>query len=188
MHKLLRLLQILIEALIKVFTPKPNLPPMPVPLTLPHPENESNSNEVNTQLMIEEWLRDWNVPFQYHSFWWSIIIKVVENYPYPASITDLDGNPATFDDTIFTVHPCWDTEGVCAHEMAHISWMMLSQVQKVEFESLHNKLMLTDPYIKLLYSINTYGLTNSNEAHSEVYRYIGEKMDEQLKQYYPRLF
>ena len=41
---------------------------------------------------------------------------------------------------------------------------------------------------KLLFSRNTYGLTNDIEGHAEVYRYIGQQMPEQLKQYYPRLF
>jgi len=40
----------------------------------------------------------------------------------------------------------------------------------------------------LLYAKNPYGLTNDIEGHAEVYRYIGEKMPEQLKRYYPMLF
>jgi hypothetical protein len=46
----------------------------------------------------------------------------------------------------------------------------------------------TDPLIKQLYSINTYGLGSDVEGHAEVYRYIGQQMPAQLKPFYPMLF
>jgi hypothetical protein len=58
----------------------------------------------------------------------------------------------------------------------------------VAFASLYTTLKASDPLIRLLYSRNTYGLTSDIEGHAEVYRYAGQQMPGQLKQFYPMLF
>ena len=86
------------------------------------------------------------------------------------------------------IKPGWLNPGVVAHEQAHNSYAFLNPTQKSAFSSLHTSLKSTDPLIKQLYSINTYGLSSDVEGHAEVYRYIGQQMPAQLKPFYPMLF
>jgi hypothetical protein len=65
---------------------------------------------------------------------------------------------------------------------------LLTPAMKANFSAVYTTLKNTDPLIRLLYSQNTYGLTNDVEGHAELYRYLGEKMPEQLKQFYPKMF
>jgi len=85
------------------------------------------------------------------------------------------------------INPEWTTPGVLAHEAAHISYSLLSEYQKERFAITYHAIKDTDKYIKLLYSINDYGLTNDTEAHAEIYRYLQGKIPESLLSYYPEL-
>jgi hypothetical protein len=161
--------------------------PEPPPVTLPHPHNASHTPDQDSGQMMEEFLTHWNVPETYKDFWRGIPVTVMDGYIYPASWQDADGNPLTYSDEKLTFDEAWDDEGVCAHECAHVSWEFLTPAQRDAFATLHDYYKNVDPYMKLLYSINTYGLTNSNEAHSEIFRYIGDKMPLELKKFYPRL-
>jgi hypothetical protein len=61
-------------------------------------------------------------------------------------------------------------------------------MRKADFKKAYTPLINSDPLIVFLYSRNTYGLSSVVEGHAEVYRYIGDKMPEKLKPYYPKLF
>jgi hypothetical protein len=86
------------------------------------------------------------------------------------------------------IKPGWLNPGVIAHEQAHNSYALLNPNQKSAFSDLFAHLENTSPLIKQLSSINNRGLIDDIEIHAEVYRYIGQEMPEQLKQYYPSLF
>ncbi len=86
------------------------------------------------------------------------------------------------------IQPKWLNPGVIAHEAAHYCYDLLSTSQIADFSTIYRALKDSDPLIRLLYSRNTYGLTNDIEGHAEVYRYIGQQMPIQLKPYYPKLF
>jgi hypothetical protein len=86
------------------------------------------------------------------------------------------------------VKPPWLNAGVIAHEQAHNSYALLTAAQKAAFSAAYNPLINTDPLITFLYSHNPYGLSSDIEGHAELYRYLGDKMPAQLKQFYPRLF
>jgi hypothetical protein len=168
------------------------------PLTIPHPEEPMNPSatlmNTNVSATITQWLSDWGVPQQYWDYWKTAIdIQLYEIYPAsliamglnqdtPAATWEADGKRH------LATKPKWLNPGVIAHEQAHNSYALLNSSQKTAFTALYTPLKNTDPLIKLLYSKNTYGLTNDVEGHAEVYRYIGKQMPAQLTMYYPRLF
>ncbi len=163
--------------------------PVHVPLTvLPHPENTINAATDDREATLEAALVQWHIPEVWHPWWKSIPTELVVDYQYPASWQDADGNPLTMQDQVIKFHQHWDTPGVCIHEMGHVSWEFLTSQEKQQFANLHDFYKDKDPYLKLLYSINTYGLTNPNEAHSEWLRYIGiEYMPVEVRKFYPRM-
>ena len=94
-------------------------------------------------------------------------IMISLQYPSPA---------ATVSETRqMWVRPESANPGVIAHELAHVSYSLLTPAAKTEFSAVYNPLKNTDPLIRLLTTHNTYGLTNDIEGHAEVYRYLGEK-------------
>lgn len=86
------------------------------------------------------------------------------------------------------IRPEWANPGVIAHALAHVSYSLLTMKMKEDFSTVYTPLKNTDPLIKLLYYQNRFGLTDDIEGHAEVYRYYGDKMPDQLKQYYPYMF
>jgi hypothetical protein len=176
-----------------IFSPAPS-----TPVAIPHPEEPMNpaATLANTDVpaIMVKWLRDWQVPAQYWEYWKTAIdLQVYEVYPdsltatgmkqdTPAGTWEADGKRH------LAIKPQWLNPGVVAHEQAHNSYALLNPAQKVAFASLYTTLKASDPLIRLLYSRNTYGLTSDIEGHAEVYRYAGQQMPGQLKQFYPMLF
>jgi hypothetical protein len=170
----------------------------PRPLAIPHPEEPMNPlatlANTNVAAIITKWLVDWGVPAQHWDHWKTAIdIQVYDIYPpsltamgvnqdTPAATWEADGKRH------LAIKPKWLNPGVIAHEQAHNSYALLNSSQKAAFTAVYTPLKNTDPVIKLLYSKNSYGLTNDIEGHAEVYRYIGQQMPAQLKMYYPELF
>jgi hypothetical protein len=170
----------------------------PPPVFLPHPEEPLNpfttASNIDINAVISRWLTDWEVP-QAWWFHWRNAIDIQVYDVYPPFILAMGVKPDT---PVFTwsadgqrrvaIKPGWVNPGVIAHEQAHNSYSLLSPEQKSAFSALHVYLKNTNPLIKQLYSLNAFGLTSDIEGHAEVYRYIGQQMPEELKQYYPTLF
>ena len=168
-------------------------------LTLTHPEEPMNPSQTvantNVAIVVQAWLDQWQVPAQYQDFWKTQIdIKVFDSWPSDvlAQFSNITaGTPSfTFSDTVRHLYilAAWLNPGVVAHEEAHNSYALLTDDQKAQFSAAYTPLKTTDPLIKYLYSINNYGLTNDVEGHAEVYRYLADRMPEQLKVFYPKLF
>ena len=165
---------------------------------LPHPEEPRNPAatlaNINVNAVITQWLTTWEVPKAWWNHWRTVLdIQVYD--VYPASIIAMgitqDNPAATWDEggkRHLAVKPQWLNPGVIAHEQAHTCYSYLNPEQKAAFAAQHASLKNSDPMIRHLYSVNTYGLTNDVEGHAEIYRYIGQQMPGQLKQYYPTLF
>lgn len=168
------------------------------PSSIPHPEEPMNPMvnlaNIYANTIISQWLQDWGVPVQHWNYWrMAIDLQVYDNYPAsllamgltqdtPAAAWEANGK------RYLAVKAKWLNPGVIAHEQAHNSNALLTPSQKAEFSAIYTPLKNTDYLIRLLYSKNRYGLTNDVEGHAEVYRYIGQYMPDQLKNYYPRLF
>ena len=167
-------------------------------LVIPHPEEARNPSatvaNTNVMAVITKWLQYWGVPAPYWDYWKTAIdIQVYDVYPDSLTATGLrqDTPAATWEaggKRHLVIKAPWLNPGVIAHEQAHNSYALLNPNQKTAFASIYNSLKNIDPLIKLLYSINTYGLSTDIEGHAEVYRYIGQQMPAQIKQYYPKLF
>ncbi len=165
---------------------------------LPHPEEAMNpaATLANTDVsaVIAKWLSDWEVPAQYWDQWKkSVDIQIYEIYPGPilAMGINQDTPAATWEadgKRHLAIKPAWLNPGVIAHEQAHNSYAYLKPNEKSAFSMFYTAFKKSDPFIQLLYSKNSYGLTNDVEGHAEVYRYIGQQMPAQLKPYYPFLF
>jgi hypothetical protein len=166
--------------------------------TLPHPEEPMNPvatlANTNAAAIITKWLTDWEVPAQHWDYWKTAIDMQIHDI-YPDSLIRMGINQDTPSATWeaggkrhLAIKPKWLNPGVIAHEQAHNSYALLTPSQKAEFSAVYTPLKNSDSLIKLLYSINRYGLTNDIEGHAEVYRYIGQQMPALLKFYYPRLF
>lgn len=156
-------------------------------LTLPHPEEpvnyECTIENYNLDVIFEKWFDDYLVPVEYRDYWRNKIeIEVTLTIPFPAGTYDIPNGRH------LSIRPEWLNAGVIAHEQAHNSYALLTVTDMEQFAIEHDSLKNTEPLIKLLYSINSYGLNNSVEAHAEVYRFLGQQIPERLKQYYPRLF
>ena len=183
------------DRLFKSFSQPPGTGQSPV---IPHPEEPMNpaatlaNTDINT--IISKWLQDWGVPQAYWNYWKTAIdIQVYDVYPDSLTAMGLKQDaPACTWETKgkrhLAVKPQWLNPGVIAHEQAHNSYAILSGSQKADFSAQYASVKNTDALIKYLYSINRYGLTNDIEGHAEVYRYIGQQMPAQLKQFYPALF
>ena len=157
------------------------------PLTIPHPEETPDSLRTihNTDLdaALDKWETDYKVPESYREYWKTkIVISLDETLPYAAAAYELNGVRH------LTIRPEWVNSGVIAHEQAHNSYALLTDVEKSNFSTIYTPVKTTDPLISYLYSINPYGLTNDIEGHAEVYRYLGEEMPDVLKICYPKLF
>jgi hypothetical protein len=161
--------------------------PEPEPLTLPHPEEPADFTRTVENICIDEiltlWVAQWNVPVENFNYWRDRLIVNVTTSIANAGQAWQDADKKRHLD----VRPEYFNAGVVAHEMAHASWELLTPEQQAEFSKIHQAIKDTNPYIVLLYSKNTYGLTNDNEAHSEIYRFLGQFMAEELKPFYPRL-
>lgn len=194
-----------IEAIIKMFqkpkppvTPAPPPEPPPVELKLTHPEEPMNPAQTvaNTPVsgVLAKWFWDWNVPVQYRDYWSTAIVIQVYDV-WDAAMLNMGisvDTPACSWESGGKRHLAslakWFNAGVIAHEQSHNSFALLSSSQKREFSDLYTLLKNTDPLIKYLYSVNSYGLTSDIEGHAELYRYLGDRMPDSLKSFYPKLF
>jgi len=180
--------------------PEPGPGPMPAPaLSLPHPEEPPDYTQTaetaDLDNVFDGWFLQWGVPPEHREYWRHAIEVLVCNvypdylfqwWPYfnpdtPSVTYELAGVRHLL------IKPAWLNPGVIAHEQAHNSFALLTLNDFAAFIIAHASLKDTDPLVKLLYSINPYGLTSDVEAHAEIYRYLGQSMPRELKQFYPKL-
>lgn len=168
-------------------------------LTLPYPEEPPDYTQTVENTIIEgvilDWLRKYQVPLQNWDWWKTKIVMHLYNW-WPDNIlakySNIKGtNPAfTVEENgqrnLYCLVPFYNV-GVVAHEQAHNSWTLLTEVQRREFAILYNQFKTTDSFIVLLRSIKEKAMYNDDEIHSELYRYLNDKMPESLKQFYPKL-
>ena len=153
---------------------------------LPHPEESQDFTRTleNTSFnhVLNDWFKLYNVPIQYHEFWRkNVRVSITDNLSTPAATWEQDGLRH------LAIKPEWLNPGVLAHELAHTSYSLLTDTEKENFSKVYSSLN-SHPLITLLHSKKAYAKKNLIEGHAEIYRYLGEKMPEQLKQYYPSLF
>jgi hypothetical protein len=171
------------------------------PADLPHPEEpqDLSNNVANTDCntVLDKWCIQWQVPQNQRIFWkLHIVIQIYDRWPS----TMLNGT-VNSDTPAFTWEQdgvrhlaslaSWFNPGVIAHEQAHNSYALLSLSQKSDFAGAWLTCR-SDPYQKLLMEQRSlpsalWGDQNI-EMHAEIYRYLGNKMPDKLKRYYPRLF
>jgi len=157
------------------------------PLRLPHPEEPVNYlytiENTDIKAVIKEWLAVWQVPEIFHWYWLDVDVQVSIRYDYPA---------VTFSETReMFIRPEWANPGVLSHENSHISYSLLTQEAKANFEESY-KLFKDTSLIKL---VTEYNMKKNSawrdsiiEIHADCYRYLGSQLPDSLKAFYPRLF
>jgi hypothetical protein len=154
-------------------------------MSLPHePESRDDSRtfaNVNIDDVREKWLNDWQVPEEHRPYWRQF--KIVLSHKYGPGI------PAATSAQVNTmwIRPEWANPGVIAHELAHESYSLLTERMKAAFKSDLESLKNKDGLLRLLFTRISYANNNIVETHAEVYRYLGERMPETLKKYYPKM-
>jgi len=173
--------------LLNLFNKKqPQTIPVPTPLSIPYPEEPPDHtrtiDNVDIQYVLNEWLYKYRVPENHWQFWRTKISIIVDpTISFPA-FCFLQGEVRQM-----RVQPAWLNAGVIAHEQAHSSWSLLSDIEMFKFSQEFTRRKEIDPLVKFLFAKNGYGLTSDIEGHAEIYRYLNEKMPESLKKFYPRL-
>jgi hypothetical protein len=147
---------------------------------LPYPEEsrlkEPMTSFADIQKLRYRWLKERAVPLKDWEYWENITIRLAPDAPF-----------AWCSGEEIAINPYWGNVGVLAHEAAHRSWSFLTEQEKRDFAVEHDRLKVSDPYLRLLYSKNQYGLSSDIEGHAEVMRYLCNTMPESLKKFYPRL-
>ena len=150
--------------------------------SLPHPQETQNFQDVDLTLLLNNWFAQWGVPYKHRAFWrgWNIVL--IKNLSYQGK-----SYPAlTYPDRT-EIDPIWANCGVVAHELAHVSWTYLSEEQRLKFESIYMSLRDSGMIQHMRKQTDYYADTNMQEAHSECYRYLGQQVNSQLREFYPRL-
>jgi hypothetical protein len=179
-----------LKAILALFQkPKPeNSQYEPIPLAIPHPEEPMNPQATVDSVGIDavrmEWLVKWLVPPDEWDYWKSIPIYVTEEtYGYPAFASLGGGEAKLF------INPKWANKGVLAHELSHVCYfLLLTPYEQLEFDKAFAESLVGDALVMLLDKENDYMNTSNIEGYAEVYRYLGERMPDSLKKYYPELF
>ncbi|MDD5700437.1 MAG: hypothetical protein PHU23_00180 [Dehalococcoidales bacterium] len=167
-------------------------PPPEPELELPHPEEPKDDSQtvenVDVDVICTKWLTNWDVPADQRDFWKNKIrITLHETY----FVGGIEVPAGTYDCEVgrcMDIEAKWLNPGVIAHEQAHNSYSFLSDAKKAEFSTVYSAVKNTDPMIMLMREKHSYADTNDVEAHAEVYRYIGQEMPAELKEFYPKLF
>jgi hypothetical protein len=115
----------------------------------------------------------------YRGFWRTVTVIVDKNLSYPAGMSS--------ETKTLYLKPEYANPGILAHEFSHLSWALLTQAQKAYYPQDYVTIMQTDDLLRFLYFQKPYINTSIVEAHAEIFRYLGHKMPEALKKYYPML-
>jgi hypothetical protein len=154
---------------------------------IPHPEEPQNEDATsdNTDMATtrEGWFLAWDVPIEHRLFWTTDVTIELSGQQSGTYI-----QPKIINLNFKQANP-----GVLAHEAAHVSYGLLSDLEKVAFEDAFIEAISVDGIVKYLYNLpeRWYMGTISGgfhiEGHADVYRFLGGMMPAELKRFYPRL-
>ena len=156
-------------------------------LYLTHPEESPdytrNLQNVDLAAALDAWCQAYDVPPEHREFWKTGVRTTLDETLTDPAVSD-------WDDGIryIKIKPAWANPGVIAHEQAHNSYAYLTDAEKAAFPAEDHPYRDGDPLVTYLWSVNGYGLVNDVEGHAEMYRYLGDRLPEALKKYYPKLF
>lgn len=164
---------------------------------IPYPEEAPDYSRtidnVSIEAVVTKWLVSYFVPMEHWGLWRTRIEIILDPNVQALVNGVMTDVPAIVwgENNVrkMKVRPAWLNPGVIAHEQAHNSYSLLTPADKQFFAVAHAALKDADPLIKLLYKTKrpTWGDFDV-EGHAEIYRFLGYKMPETLKQYYPKLF
>lgn len=150
------------------------------PSSLPYPEEPPDPNlNLTGQQLLQLFFAKYFIPEVHWNFWKSVTVIVDKTLSFPAGMVS--------ETKTLYLKPEYANAGILAHEFSHLSYALLTNDQKNNFVPEYARALQTDALLKLLSSRNQYMKSSIIEAHAEIFRYIGNKMPELLKKYYPKL-
>ncbi len=176
-------------------------PPQPIPESLPDvsltqelPHSEESENPLitidNMDLtgVFNKWFKDWAVPIDFLQLWSGMRIEFDPSNPYGAGCCYWWEIPPR---VVFM--PSWYTPGALGHEFGHVDYFnYLTLEQQEQFSEAYQRLMKTDLLLQAMlaqkqYVRDNFGVAFDVEGHAECFRYLGNKMPDELKKFYPHL-
>jgi hypothetical protein len=148
--------------------------------TLPYPEEAPDYTQTITgEQLLQKFFARYYVPQIHWDFWRTVTVIVDKNLKNPAAMSS--------ETKTLYLKPEYGNAGILAHEFSHLSYAQLSDSQKSSFASDYVNAMQKDQLLRTLYAQKPYIKSSLVEAHAEIYRYLGTRMPEVLKKYYPKL-
>ncbi len=158
-------------------TPPPTWPTwddVPYPRETPTSPRYTNPND-----LMNVWISRWFVSDP--SFWRNTEnVKLYIDYAWPW--------PAATSGNVIHIQPEYADPGVLAHEICHVAWPLLSQVEQQDFSDLYPTIASQDKLVALVTYGGPWGASISvADAQAEIYRFLGVYMPNELKKFYPHL-
>ena len=148
--------------------------------TLPYPEEPPDFNLSYTrEQLLQKFFVKYFISEAHWDFWKTVTIVIDKTITYPAGMVS--------ETKTLLIRPEYTNPGVLAHEFSHLSYAQLNETQKAYFPQDYVTTMQKDGLLRLLYSQKPEMNKSIIETHAEIFRYLGIKMPEALKKYYPRL-
>jgi hypothetical protein len=168
--------------------------PTEIPVVVfPHPEEPFDpiqTSSTDIRQILDDGFDSYVVPVENRSFWRSQIdIAFSNDLPNPAwTWNDNNGFHLRF-------NVGWANIGTIFYEAAHVSWALLTDAQKTDYQNTFNQLKDTDPMMIALFKQYPHELVADEDTtgdvriggHAQTYRILGQFMPEELKQFYPKL-
>lgn len=150
------------------------------PLTLPFPEEPrdptANIATTSARGLLALWLLKYRPADP--AFWQTLDLSIVDTLDHPAeTISELKQ---------VRIQPSFASPGVLAHELAHISYSLLSEQEKVDFAMVADTVK-SDPLVALMLEQKPNARKNIIEKHADLYRFLGKQLPESLRAFYPAL-
>ena len=150
------------------------------PTALPYPEEAADpSLNESSESLLRKFFTNYLVPAEHWDFWRSVNIVIDRTFANPAGMISQTKT--------LILRPEYANPGILAHEFSHLSYYLLSEEEKAHFAQDYINIIQKDQLLRFLYFQKPYIKSSLVETHAEIFRYLGLKMPEGLKKYYPKL-
>ena len=166
-----------------MFSNNPNQADKPaesLPSSLPYPEEPPDPNlRISGEQLLQQFFSKYFIPPQHWDFWRTVEIRIDPTFSSPAGMISQTKT--------LILRPEYANAGILAHEFSHLSYYLMSEEEKAHFASDYINIIQKNPLLRFLYFQKPYIKSSLVETHAEIFRYLGLKMPEGLKSYYPKL-
>lgn len=170
---------------------------IPPALVLPHPEEPGNPQAtaaaVNIIAVRQAWYDGWRVSLNGRGLFNPVTLNLVENLAIVYNGALVKVPAATYAELLrIDIDPKWANPGVLAHESQHIFYSWLTEDQRLKFAAEYFGMAETGDAMLSLVVRHMAGrdpswVSDIREIYADIYRYLGDKMPESLKPFFPNM-